>query len=666
MRYVAALWLSAMWMCGACDGEQTPIASHTVVIVDADSGLRRLSAKLHVRIENDGEQRFDETYEEDLWPQRYVLEPRGGDAKRSFELLAEAFGEDDSLLGSQRLKTGFVSGETRYARLQLRRCPTPSADERDPRYLESNEKLASAVFGMCQETAGSGGSAGTSEMIVDPSAGETGSGGAGGMEGLASAGAGGEAGAGAGGAGAGGMGGGAGGGGAGGMAGAQACGDGRVSDNELCDTAIEAGKQGACPGQCDAQDVCTSGKLTGSACQARCEYMKITGAARDDGCCPPGISANADNDCKSSCGNGVVESGETCDQPESCTAAMLCGSAPACTTAVLKGDPSLCTATCSLQPIQSCATGDGCCPSGCSRPADQDCPVACGDGNVDSSAGETCEPSSATQACPKSCDDGDVCTTDGSTGSASTCNLVCFHTRIQAAINSDGCCPPRANANNDNDCKATCGNGVVESGERCDGNCPSEAGACNDNDPCTRDALSGSGCQARCTHTTVSASQMPDGCCPPGATSASDLDCGGGSNMNLLAGKVFTSSLPASSDEPGHPVRNMTDNDDATRFISEPESPITLIADLGAVVTLTRVEIVWAGDTIQNFTLAMSNDQQSWTTIVTGKTRNGNVESETYTTFSATPMGRYFRISGKDRWNPGYGNSVYEVRLYGR
>ena len=33
-----------------------------------------------------------------------------------------------------------------------------------------------------------------------------------------------------------------------------------------------------------------------------------------DGCCPPGATNATDNDCPPSCGNGVVERGETCDR----------------------------------------------------------------------------------------------------------------------------------------------------------------------------------------------------------------------------------------------------------------------------------------------------------------------------------------------------------------
>ena len=58
----------------------------------------------------------------------------------------------------------------------------------------------------------------------------------------------------------------------------------------------------------------------GGTCSAACQAAGTqTKCVNDDGCCPSGCNANNDNDCKPSCGNGVVESGETCDPPSSCT-----------------------------------------------------------------------------------------------------------------------------------------------------------------------------------------------------------------------------------------------------------------------------------------------------------------------------------------------------------
>src|SRR5262249_4310649 len=52
-------------------------------------------------------------------------------------------------------------------------------------------------------------------------------------------------------------------------------------------------------------------------------------------------------------------------------------------------------------------------------------------------------------------------------------------TAITMPKNNDGCCPPGANANNDNDCMPKCGNGVVEMGEQCDDGNMVDTDACN-------------------------------------------------------------------------------------------------------------------------------------------------------------------------------------------
>lgn len=75
------------------------------------------------------------------------------------------------------------------------------------------------------------------------------------------------------------------------------CGNGILEADELCDTTIAAGQPGACPSTCDDADACTVDTLSGAECSATCEHTLL--AAKDgDGCCPPGVGTDADNDCK--------------------------------------------------------------------------------------------------------------------------------------------------------------------------------------------------------------------------------------------------------------------------------------------------------------------------------------------------------------------------------
>jgi len=96
------------------------------------------------------------------------------------------------------------------------------------------------------------------------------------------------------------------------------CGNGKVDTGELCDTAIPKGEEGACPSFCAVEDICRTALLSGRDCVAHCLVSEITNSINNDGCCPQGSNNNNDNDCTVICGNGVIESGETCDPPDSC------------------------------------------------------------------------------------------------------------------------------------------------------------------------------------------------------------------------------------------------------------------------------------------------------------------------------------------------------------
>jgi MYXO-CTERM domain-containing protein len=234
----------------------------------------------------------------------------------------------------------------------------------------------------------------------------------------------------------------------------------------------------------------------------------------------------------SCCGNGVLDPGEQCDSaitagPGACpTSAAACDDKNACTNDAVTG--AACAATCSHTPVTKAKNGDGCCPPGATSLQDNDCKPACGNGALE--AGERCDPgiTSGVGACPKTCDDKNACTDDAPTGK--DCDVSCQFTPVTKPRDNDGCCPPSANAANDNDCSPNCGNGVLEPGEKCDtaiaagqtGACPT---VCDDNDPCTTDAISGSACNQVCAFTPVTQPKNNDGCCPAAANSLNDNDC---------------------------------------------------------------------------------------------------------------------------------------------
>ncbi len=251
------------------------------------------------------------------------------------------------------------------------------------------------------------------------------------------------------------------------------CGDGVVSDVELCDPGIAAGQPGACPDDCDDGLACTTDQLTGEACLRSCSHGDITATDPGDGCCPAGANVNNDSDCPAGCGNGTVETGETCD---TAIAAGLDGACPttcddgiACTMDTrFVPDTGDCGAVCQYVEITAAAEGDACCPAGATSASDGDCAASCGDGTVD--VGERCDTAIAggdAGACPTACDDGNACTLE-TLISAGTCDAVCAGPTITGPVNGDGCCPVVGNANNDDDCLPDCGNAVIEAGEQCD------------------------------------------------------------------------------------------------------------------------------------------------------------------------------------------------------
>lgn len=79
-----------------------------------------------------------------------------------------------------------------------------------------------------------------------------------------------------------------------------------------------------------------------------------------------------------SCGDGQVDTGETCDPPSSCPG-MCPDDGDQCTAELFAGHPSTCNASCRHVRITSCLDGDGCCAMGCTRQNDSDCVPASND-----------------------------------------------------------------------------------------------------------------------------------------------------------------------------------------------------------------------------------------------------------------------------------------------
>jgi hypothetical protein len=312
-----------------------------------------------------------------------------------------------------------------------------------------------------------------------------------------------------------------------------ACGDGVRQGSESCDVGIAPPAPGSCPVDCDDQNDCTTDLLSGAGCHATCSHSPIDDPISGDGCCPAGATHATDTDCPATCGDGIVEPGETCDRsavgsgacPSSCPPSLS-----ACLQTALTGSSDGCSAACVETPIAACsAASDGCCPAGCTAASDPDCSSTCGDGLVQPN--ETCDvalAAGAPGACAKTCDDRDPCTRDLLL-SAGTCSAACVHLPVTAFVAGDGCCPPGGDPTVDADCAAMCGNGVVERPvETCDnalsGSCPID---CPAEGTCMKVTLRGSrtSCTASCIAAPITACTSGDSCCPAGCTAANDPDC---------------------------------------------------------------------------------------------------------------------------------------------
>ncbi len=281
------------------------------------------------------------------------------------------------------------------------------------------------------------------------------------------------------------------------------CGDGVIEPPETCDDNGATQTQTTCATYNGSCEVCHS-----------CVLSVIQGPSCGDGTCSAANGETAltcPHDCAATCGNGILEEGETCDDSGATKNITTC--------AAYNGSCTICNASCQVAVIQGTYCGDGACEAGhetaASCPAD--CTHNCGDGVIEPP--ETCD-SGAANGTVTSC-----ATYDGTcTGCSASCTAQVF----EGPYCGDGTCQA-AHENVTNcpaDCHPSCGNGVIEEGETCDD------GASNGHETCTTYNGSCLICSATCHVSSAVGPHCGDGICQAGnettSSCAADCFCGNG------------------------------------------------------------------------------------------------------------------------------------------
>lgn len=208
-----------------------------------------------------------------------------------------------------------------------------------------------------------------------------------------------------------------------------------------------------------------------------------------------------------SCGDGVCNGGETCqDCPADCGACpascgdSVCGDGEDCLSC--PGDCGACPASCGNKKCEP-ALGESCkgCPTDCGV-----CPATCGNGKCDGGAGESC------QVCPSDCGSCPAFCGDGACNGADTCTT----------------CPLDCGV-----CPGGCGDGTCNGNETCT-SCSADCGVC----PGSCSPLTSDGCTAaqQCYPVTTGNPLCGNpGSKAKGATCSGATDCAKGM---LCVGKI--------------------------------------------------------------------------------------------------------------------------------
>lgn len=105
---------------------------------------------------------------------------------------------------------------------------------------------------------------------------------------------------------------------------------------------------------------------------------------------------------------------------------------------------------------------------------------------------------------------------------------------------------------------------------------------------------------------------------------------------------------------------NAVDGNMSTRWSSQFSDPQWIYVDLGATYNLNRVVLRWEAAYGKAYQIQTSTNASTWTTRYSTTTGNGATDDITL-----SGSGRYVRIYGTQRFNTGWGYSLWEIEVYG-
>jgi beta-glucanase (GH16 family) len=126
---------------------------------------------------------------------------------------------------------------------------------------------------------------------------------------------------------------------------------------------------------------------------------------------------------------------------------------------------------------------------------------------------------------------------------------------------------------------------------------------------------------------------------------------------NLALGKPATAS---SVEAAGLEAANAVDGNAGTRWGSAFSDPQWISVDLGVTRSITGVRLNWEAAYASSYSIQVSNDNATWTTVKSVTRAKGGLE--TWTGLSGS--GRYVRMYGTRRATQ-YGDSLWEFEIYG-